>query len=149
VTLVVAVVPLGDRYIEEELVLKKDGVPYVILRCAPLVEELAEATNFHASRSLWLARGKTMAVSTCADVAASLRRALSEDSLQGETIEVPAAQVDLPEALRRAARAAGAHTAVRVTSPGVSAAYRKVSGWLGLSQPHAMTLYERMLGSAA
>jgi hypothetical protein len=149
VKLVVVVVPSGERYAEEELVLKKDGIPYVILRCAPLVEELAEATNFHVTGSLWLARGKTTAISTCADVASAVCKALVDDSLQGATIEVPSEQVDLAEAVRRAARAAGAHTAVRATSPSLSVAYRKVSRWLGLTEPPALTLYERMLSAAA
>jgi hypothetical protein len=149
VKLVVVVVPSGDRYADEELVLKKDGIPYVILRCPPLVEELAEATNFHVTRSLWLARGKTTAISTCADVDAAVRKALVEDSLQGATIDVPSEQVDLTEAVRRAARLAGAHTEVRATSPGLSAAFRKFAVWFGRPQPPAITLYDRMLTAAA
>jgi hypothetical protein len=149
VKLVVVVVPFGERYAEEELVLKKDGIPYVILRCAPLVEELAEAANFHVTSSLWLPRGKTTAVSTCADLAMSIQTALRDDGLQGATVEVPSEEVDLAEAVRRAARVAGAHTAVRATSPRLSAAYRTLSGWLGVTQPPAMLLYERMLSSAA
>jgi DNA-binding protein len=149
VRLVVLVVPSCDHYAEEELILKKDGIPYVILRCAPLVEELAEAMNFHVTGSLWLARGKTTAISTCADVATAVRKALIEDSLQGATIDVPSEQVDLTEAVRRAARVAGAHTEVRATSPSLIAAFRKVSVWLGRPQPPAITLYERMLSTAA
>ena len=45
VKLVVVLVPSGEHYAEEELVLKKDGKPYVILRCPPLVEELADEYN--------------------------------------------------------------------------------------------------------
>jgi hypothetical protein len=149
VELVVVVVPSGDRYADEELVLKKDGIPYVILRCPPLVEELAEAANFHVTGSLWLPRGNTTALTSGADLVAAIGRALHDDSLQGATVDVPAEQVDLTEAVRRAARVAGARTEVRATSRGLSAALRKVSAWLGRPQPSAMSLYDRMLSTAA
>lgn len=147
VKLVVVVVPAGESYSEEELVLKKDGIPYVILRCPPLVEELAEAANFHVTGSLWLARGKTTAISTASDLASTVVKALDEGSWQGATIEVPSEQVDLAEAIRRAARLAGARTEVRATSPTISSVYETLSGWLGLNRPPALTLYQRMTAS--
>jgi hypothetical protein len=149
VRLVVLVVPSGDDYVDEELVLKKDGIPYVILRCAPLLEELAEATNFHVTGSLWLERGRTTEISTCADLAAAVLEALEGGCPQGATVEVPAVKLDLAEAIRRAARVAGARTEVRVTPAAVSTAYRALAGWLGLSKPPALALYDRMVKSAA
>ncbi len=149
VKLVVLVVPSGDRFAEEELVLKKDGIPYVILRCAPLVEELAEATNFHVTGSLWLERGRTTEISTCADLAAAVLKALDDGALQGATVTVPAEKVDLAEAIRRGARVAGARMDVRTAPPSLGAAYRALAGWLGVSKPPALALYERMLNAAA
>jgi hypothetical protein len=149
VKLVVVVVPSGEHYAEEELVLKKDGKPYVILRCPPLVEELADATNFHVSGSLWLPRGKTTALANATDLANVVVRALDDGSLQGATVEVPSERIDLAEALRRAARVAGARTEIRATSPTLSAVYDRVSGWFGVSRPPAVALYEKMVSSAA
>ncbi len=149
VKLVVAVVPSGGQYDEEELVLKKDGIPYVILRCAPLIEELADAANFHVTRSLWLAPGKTIAVSSCSALSAAVARALRDDALQGATVEVASTSLDLAEAIRRAARVAGASTEVRMAPRSVGSAYRAVAKWFHIPQPPAFSLYERMLGSAA
>ena len=147
VKLVVLVAPAGGRYAEEELVLKKDGIPYVILRSPPLVEELAEATNFHVGGPLWVERGRTITLSTGADVAKAVVAALDDDSLQGATETIPSEEVDLADALRRAARVAGARATVRTAPSAVSAAVRNVSTWLGLRRPPALALYER-LGSA-
>ncbi len=149
VKLVVAVVPSGGRYDEEELVLKKDGIPYVILRCAPLIEELADAANFHVTRSLWLAPGRTTALSSCSVLSAAVARALRDDALQGATVEVASTPLALSEAIRRAARIAGASTEVRTAPPSVGTAYRAIAKWLHIPRPPALTLYERMLGSAA
>jgi hypothetical protein len=124
-------------------------VPYVIVRSFPLVEELADAANFHVTGSLWLPRGHVTKVSTAEQVGATIRKALLDDSLQGNAIETPAEQLDLTEAVRRAARVAGARTGVRATSPAVTAAYRKVSGWLGVTRPPALELYERLAHAAA
>jgi hypothetical protein len=149
VKLVVAVVPSGGRYEEEELVLKKDGIPYVILRCPPLIEELAEAANFHVTHSLWLAPGKTIALSAGAVLSAAVARALRDDSLQGATVEVAATPLEVAEVTRRAARIAGASTKVRTAPRSVSAAYQAVAKWLRVPPPPALSLCERMLGSAA
>jgi hypothetical protein len=149
VKLVVAVVPTGGRYDDEELVLKKDGIPYVILRCAPLIEELADAANFHVTSSLWLAPGQTIAVSSSSALAAAVARALRDDTLQGATVEVASTPIELSEALRRAARIAGASTTVRTAPRSVSAAVHAVARWLHVPQPPALALCERMLGSAA
>ena len=143
------IVPAGDRYAEEELGLKKDGIPYVILHCAPLIEELAEATNFHVTRSLWLERGKAIEISSCTDLAAAVSKALGDGSLQGATVAVPAEKTDLAEAIRRAARVAGARIDVRTAPATLGAAFRALAGWLGISKPPALALYERMLNAAA
>lgn len=144
VRLVVLVVPASEAYAETELVLKRDGIPYVILRCAPLVEELAVATDFHVTRSVWLGRGRTIALSTAADLEAAVRQALAGESPQGDTLDVASAELDLAEAIQRAARAAGARTEVHATAPGVSSVLHKLSGWLGIAKPPALELYERL-----
>jgi uncharacterized protein YbjT (DUF2867 family) len=149
VELVVVVVPSGERYADEERVLKRAGIPYVILRCAPLVEELADATNFHVTGSLWLARGKTTAIAAAPDLAAAVVEALREASWQGRTVEVASERIDLAEAVGRAARAAGARTQVRTMSPALCAVHDTLAGWLGVKRPPALALYEKMLSAAA
>src|SRR5688500_610437 len=47
----------ADRWEEEARVLKKDGIGYTILRARPLLDEIADATNLHTTRSVWLPRG--------------------------------------------------------------------------------------------
>jgi hypothetical protein len=121
----------------------------VILRCAPLVEELAEATNFHLTGSLWLERGKATEISMCADLASAVLKALDDGSLQGATVTVPVERLDLAEAIRRAASVAGARTEVRTAPAAVGATYRALTGWLGISKPPGLALYERMVNAAA
>lgn len=146
VVLVVVVAPLGTAYDDEELVLKKDGKPYVIIRCAPLLEEIAEAADFAASRHLWVARGAKTPIATAFHASAEVLRALRDDSLQGRTIEL-AEHVDVADAMARAAQIAGAPAEVRPTSRVLSTVYRKVSSWLGRANPPALALYDRMRAS--
>jgi hypothetical protein len=149
VELVVVVVPSGEQYAEEERVLKRDGKPYVIVRAAPLVEELAVAANFHVGGSLWLARGRKTAITTAASLGSTVAKALDEGSWQGDTVEVPSEEVDLAEAVRRAAHAAGARAAVRATPPALSAVRDRLAGWFGVRRPPALALYERMVAGCA
>jgi hypothetical protein len=149
VHLVVAVLPLGDAYGEAELLFRREGTPFVILRCAPLVEELADAANFHVTGSLWLPRGKTIALATAPELASTVVKALDEGSWQGRTVSVASENVDLAEAVRRAARVAGASTEVRAAPPAISALQTKLSGWFGLRPPPARALYERMSATTA
>lgn len=146
VELVVIVAPLGVAYDEELLVLKKDGKPYVIVRCAPLLEEIAEAADFATTRRLWLARGATTPIATAFHASAEILRALRDDSLQGRTIEL-AEPVDVADAIARAAQIAGAPADVQPTSRAIGTMYRKISSWLGRADPPALALYDRMLAS--
>lgn len=82
VQLVVGIVPAGDEYVEEEELLKSGEVPSVILRCAPLVEELdADAS--------WMTHGGIARVTTGEMLSSTVLRALEEASWHGQTVEVP------------------------------------------------------------
>ncbi len=149
VQLVVAVVPADRAYEEEERVLRSDGIPYVIVRSAPWIEELAQAISQLAAGKTWLPRGKRTNLANAADFAEVVLRALRDDELQGRTIDVPASEVDVADALRRAAAMAGARVKVRATSPALSAAYGKLSGWLGRAEPPVNALYQRLAAALA
>src|SRR5262249_32103901 len=57
---VIVITPLSKAWDEEHVVLKKNGVGYTILRTGPLVDEVADATNLHTARAVWLPRGTTV-----------------------------------------------------------------------------------------
>lgn len=143
---VVVVLPAGARFDEEELVLKKDGVGYTILRCGPLLDELADATNLHTARSVWLPRGHVVELSSRAVLAQAIRDAIAEDNLCGATVDVPAERVEIAEAMRRAAEIAGAGVRVHITSPSLSFAMRKLYSWMGLAPPDVEALCDRLGG---
>lgn len=123
VVVVAAAAALGE---DEARVLDEDGVPFTIVRCAALLDELADATNLHATRSVWLPRGREVELATRCALEATLRAALFRDDLCGATIFVPTVRIDLVEAMRRAAAIAGAAVKVRGAVPGVSAAMRRL-----------------------
>ena len=141
---VVVVFPEGEVWREEALVLQKDGVGYTILRARPLVDELADATNLHAARSVWLPRGKTVDLASRAALALAIRDAITRDDWCGATIDVPSERIEIAEAMRRAAEIAGAGVRVHVTSPSVSFAMRKLSLWMGLEPPELEALCDRL-----
>ncbi len=129
---VVVVAPtssFGDFGEEEERVLEEDGVPFTVVRCAALLDELADATNLHAARSVWLPRGRYVELATRAALTATIRSALFRNDLCGATIAVPTLRIDLVEAMRRAAAIAGAGVKVRATARGLSSAMRKIHAW--------------------
>jgi hypothetical protein len=114
---------------EDERVLEEDGVPFAIVRCAALLDELADATNLHTARSVWLPRGRVVELATRCALMATIRSALLRDDLSGSTIAVPALQLDIVEAMRRAAAIAGAAVKVHGTVPGLSSAMRRIHAW--------------------
>lgn len=143
---VVVVFPEGDVWREEALLLQKDGVGYTILRTRPLIDELADATNLHAARSVWLPRGKTVDLASRPSLAGAIRDAITRDDWCGATIDVPSERIEIAEAMQRAAAIAGAGVRVHVSSPGVSFAMRKLSLWLGLEPPQLEALCDRLGG---
>ena len=115
---------------DEERVLEEDGVPFTIVRCAPLVDELSDATNLHTTRSVWLPRGREVELATRGALTLTIREALYRDDLCGETVFVPTMRIDVVEAMRRAAAIAGAAVKVHATGPGVSSAMRRLHVWI-------------------
>jgi len=114
----------------EERVLEEDGVPFTIVRCAPLLDELSDATNLHTARSVWLPRGREVEIATRGALTLTIREALYRDDLCGETVFVPAMRMAVVEAMRRAAAIAGAAVKVHATAPGVSSAMRRLQVWI-------------------
>lgn len=141
---VVVVVPYGDRGEDELRPLRKDGVPYTILRVQPLLDELADATNLHAARSVWLPRGKTVELTLRTTLATAVIDAITRDDLCGSTVDVPSERMEIADALARAAALAGAALRVHVSSPSVSFAMRKLSRWIGLEPPELEALCDRL-----
>jgi hypothetical protein len=146
---VVVVFPQSDAWSDETRVLQRDGVGYTILRTRPLIDELADATNLHAARSVWLPRGKTADLVSRAALAAAIRDGIARDDWCGATIDVPSEAMEIAEAMRRAAEIAGAGVRVHVTSPSVSFAMRKLSLWMGLEPPELEALCDRLGGPRA
>jgi hypothetical protein len=134
----------ADAWQEEARVLKKDGIGYAIVHARPLIDELADATNLHTTSSVWLPRGQTVDLVGRRDLVSTIRNGLSRDEWCGSTIDVPSERIEIGEAMRRAADIAGARVKVRVASPGVSSAIRKLSLWMGLEPPELGALCERL-----
>lgn len=141
---VVAVFPQGEAWREEAGMLRTDGVGYTILRSRPLIDELADATNLHAARSIWLPQGKMVDLVSRAALAAAIRDGITRDDWCGATVDVPSEAMDLGEAMRRASEITGAGVRVHITSPSVSFAMRKLSLWMGLEPPELEALCDRL-----
>lgn len=144
VSRVVVVFPEGNSWHEEALVLQRDGVGYTILRSRPLVDELADATNLHAARSVWLPRGETVNLVSRRGLAFAIQDAITRDDLCGATVDVSADRMEVAEAIRYAANVAGADVRVHAASPGISFAMRKLSLWMGLEPPALEGVIDRL-----
>lgn len=143
VKLVVAVVPSGEAYAEEERVLKGDRNPFVILRCAPLIEEL-EGSGLPPAALL---PQPQLSVTTGALLGATVVRALDEPSWQGRTIEVPTVTLEAARAASCRARAARARDDVNQRKPAPSP--DSVLGRLGIPPDLAYALSAPGLPRAA
>ncbi len=77
VGLLIMVAPAG--YEDEELALRKYGIPYVVLRTPPLLEEVADDPALHERCSVWLPRGHRVAVGSAETVASEIVRALGDE----------------------------------------------------------------------
>lgn len=139
---VVVVLPAAAHPVEDERALREtDGC--TLVRSAPLVDELADATNLHTARSVWLARGRHIELTSRPALARSIRAALLWNELRGASVGVPSERMEMAEAMRRAAAIAGATVKVHATVPAVSRVVRMLYGWLGV-RPEAETLCDRL-----
>lgn len=141
---VVVVFPIGEAWRAEADVLQRDGVAYTILRSRALVDELADSTNLHTARSVWLPRGQTVDLVARPALASTIEDAITRDDLCGGELDVPAERMEIAEALRRAASAAGAAVHVHEASPSISFAMRKLSLWMGLEPPELEGIFDRL-----
>ncbi|MDF2693778.1 MAG: hypothetical protein K0S65_2161 [Labilithrix sp.] len=141
---VVLIEPAGRVRSEEARLLEQHGVAHVIVRSAPLVDELADATNFHAARSLWVARGGDIELACGTALAQAVRAALLFDELRGTAIGVRSERVDAAEAMRRAAAVAGARVKVRGVAPTIARAMRSLRSWTGLASLELEALCDRL-----
>jgi hypothetical protein len=135
----VVVVPPG--YDEELDALKRYGVPYVILRAAPLIEELAKDPALQGSGPVWLPRGSKMRIANANAVAAEVVRAI--DDATGATIEAPSETVDAAEAMRRAANLAGRKVVRTIPKP-FDTILRGVGKLFGVRPPPLVSLHEQL-----
>jgi hypothetical protein len=120
--LMVTIVPACETYEAEEAVLHAGVSTYVVVRCAPLVEELA-AASFSAAQAQRLTRG----VTTAELLSETITRALQDATWQNKTVEVPTIR---PNPAQKAVNGAAA-------SPSFA---DEVCGWLGLPPVPAFAL---------
>lgn len=137
------VLPAGD-----ERCRKRDGVDTTTVRSAALIDELADAMNLHTAGSLWLPRGRLVELTSRAALARSIRFALLVRELRGGVVHVPSEQMEVAEAMRRAAAIAGASVNIRASAPALARAVRKLRSWLGVGAAEVDALCERLGASA-
>jgi hypothetical protein len=133
-------------YEPEEDALRRYGVPYVVLRAAPLLEELASDPSLRGSGAVWLPRGRTTRVARAEALAAEVVRALDEAT--GATIDAPSESMDAAEALQRAAKLAG-RDGVRTIAPAIDGALRVVGKAFGIKAPPVVALHASLASAAA
>lgn len=141
----VVVVGADTPWQEEERLIQRSGVPSVIVRCAPLVDELADATNLHTSRPVWLEQGGEVELASRPALTRALRSALLFDALRGTTSVVAAERMDIGEAMKRAAAVAGAAVKIHVAAPGISASMRRLYAWLGVASLEIEAVCDRLV----
>jgi hypothetical protein len=117
--LFVAVVPTSVTYEPEEEAVRQANLPYVIVRCAPLVEEMA-ATDTTTSQTQRLE-----SITTAELLSETVFRALQDPTWRNKTVEVPV--------LRRLPSRPAAE-------PRTSSFAEEVCGWLGLPRVPAFAL---------
>jgi hypothetical protein len=115
------------------------------VRCAPLLDELADVTNLHTARAVWLRRGFDVELTSRAALTQSLRTALLWGELRGETVTVPSQTLEIVEAMQRAAAIAGAAVRIRATAPTFTLAMRKVYAWLGRATLEVEAVCDRLV----
>jgi len=141
VELLMVATPAG--YEDEELALRKYGVPYVIMRTPPLLEELENQPALQERCAVWLPRGRKVAVTAAPNVAEAIVRALRDDSLQGATIDAPCETLDAAEVLRRAA--SRIHRAsVHMVAPELDALVRRVGRFFHVREPAIVALHGQL-----
>ena len=142
---IVVIEPSDASWEAEERALRRAGVAFTIIRCAPLVDELADATNLHTSRPVWLEHGGDVELASRGALSRAIRSALLWDVLRGATITVPAERMDIGEAMQRAAAVAGAAVKIHVAAPGVSLSMRKLYAWLGVASLEVEAVCDRLI----
>lgn len=142
---VVVVEPADASWEAEERLLRRSGVAFTILRCAPLIDELADATNLHTARPVWLERGGDVELTSRVALTRAVRSALLWDVLRGATITVPSERMEIGEAMQRAAAVAGAAVKIHVAAPGVSLSMRKLYAWLGMASLEVEAVCDRLV----
>jgi len=141
IELLIVATPSG--YEEEELALRKYGVPYVIMRTPPLVEELEAQPALHERCAVWLPRGRKVAVTSAPRVAEAMVRASRDDSLQGATVDAPSELVDAADVLRRAA-ARARRASVHTVAPALDTMVRRVGRLFRVPEPAIVALHGQL-----
>jgi hypothetical protein len=141
VRLLVMVVPPG--YEEEEKLVRKYGVPYVIVHAPPLVEELALESELRAAGHVWLPRGRKTVLGATEQVVSLALRALDDGALQGDTVDAPSETLDAAEAVRRAAKLAG-RDVIRTVPPALDTVVRAIPRLFGFKGAPLESLHARI-----
>jgi hypothetical protein len=144
VRLLIVATPPG--YDDEELALRKYGIPYVILRTPPLVEELEALPALHEPCAVWLPRGRKVAVTSATLAADAIVRASRDDSLQGATVDAPHESVDAAQVLRQAA-ARARRASVHTVAPALDRVVRRVGRFFRVPEPPIVALHGQLGGS--
>lgn len=116
-----------------------------VIRCAPLLDELADVTNLHTVGAVWLRRGREVELTSRAALTRSIHAALLWRELRGARMQVPAHTIEIAEAMRRAAAIVGAAVSIRTTSPRVTHAVRKLYAWLGRAALDVEAVCDRLV----
>jgi len=146
VGVIVMVVPRGEGYAPEELVLRREGRPYVILRAPVLFEEAAFLLRREGDKTVWLPRQGKVAAMHARDLLAAVDDALRTEE-QGRTVEVPGETVSVADLFRREAHAVG-HS-VHAVPPLIHRVCRPVMRALLGREPAALSLADRLTANPA
>lgn len=142
VEVVVFVLPDGVGYDREKEILKRKGVPYVIVAAPPLLEEISEDLALERARTLWIPRGGELEVATADQAARAVVEAIDCEE-QGGEFPVPRETLDAETLFRRAAGLQG-EVRVRGVRPEVFRLVRPIARWVKRGEPAALTLCDQL-----
>jgi hypothetical protein len=147
----VVVVPRGPSYGSEIRVLRAEGMPYVVVQSAFLVEEVASTLD--GDRQLWIPRLGRIAVTNARAIGDTVEMAVELEP-HGRTLEAEAIEMDLVSLFQRAAYARATHTAgapVRVhgVPPVVYDLVRPIMRGIRGKEPQSLALADQLSGADA
>jgi hypothetical protein len=131
--------PCLDAVIEA---IQRDGKPFVVIRSAALMEEVAEKLG-DAESTLWLPRSGKVRIARGSTLAETVAAALTSEE-QGRVWEVPSEVFDVAGLFTAASQLARSPVRVRPVLPFLFRIFRPVARWLDGREPAAFTLADRL-----